>query len=638
MFLMKHNWSALARNAWANRQELVAAGLTSRRDLMKLGLLTSTGMLIAKHGLSSRVANAGEIKSPNTRAFVDPLPIPIPLRPLAMGVNSLNPPPSIYPNNAAGEGRTRPHQAFLNYPTKFPSNGTLPLPKKVFELEQKLALAYVSPDLPTQRLWGYGGRVPGPVIFGKYGEDMLIRHRNKLPAANGGFGINRVSTHVHNGHHPSESDGFPCDYYPNPDKPEIANANYHDSHYPNVLPGFSGAFAPDGDIRESLSSLWYHDHMEGFTAQNTYKGLAGTFVLFNEFDTGDETKGFRLPGVRNPNDFYAPIQYDVPLAIADRVFNPSTGQLYFDLFEQDGILGDKFLVNGKIQPFYNVKPRRYRFRLYNLGPSRFYELFLTDLSTNTSIPFWQIANDGNLLPMPIKVTSIGASVAERSDIVIDFKTWKGKTLYLENRCRQTDGRGADANRGSATYLLPPGQGQLILQFKVETGNVVDNSIDFETNPNVRFYELPPIEASPNVVRNFRFERGNGLWVVNGKPFDFNGDVAPTFRVNVNNAERWSFQNNSGGWMHPIHVHFEEFRMSKRNGVVIGPGNVEYSRKDVLRLQHGEICTVNYRFRDFTGRYPIHCHNTLHEDHAMMMRFDVVGDGSGDQIYEPGVSV
>ena len=80
--------------------------------------------------------------------------------------------------------------------------------------------------------------------------------------------------------------------------------------------------------------------------------------------------------------------------------------MYFDLFEQDGILGDKFLVNGKIQPYYTVKPRRYRFRLLDAGPSRFYELFLTDMSTNTSIPFWQISNDGNLLPKPIKVTSL----------------------------------------------------------------------------------------------------------------------------------------------------------------------------------------------------------------------------------------
>src|SRR5215472_14574315 len=37
-----------------NRRELIAAGLTSRRDLLKMGLLTAGGMLVAKSGLSAR--------------------------------------------------------------------------------------------------------------------------------------------------------------------------------------------------------------------------------------------------------------------------------------------------------------------------------------------------------------------------------------------------------------------------------------------------------------------------------------------------------------------------------------------------------------------------------------------------------
>lgn len=75
MYTLKYSWSIITRNAWRNRQELISAGLTSRRDLMKLGLLTSTGYLLAKHGLSSRVANAKDMISPATRAFVEPLPI-----------------------------------------------------------------------------------------------------------------------------------------------------------------------------------------------------------------------------------------------------------------------------------------------------------------------------------------------------------------------------------------------------------------------------------------------------------------------------------------------------------------------------------------------------------------------------------
>src|SRR5260370_32906040 len=39
-----------------NRRELIAAGLTSRRDLFKMGLLTAGGTLVAKRGLSLRDA------------------------------------------------------------------------------------------------------------------------------------------------------------------------------------------------------------------------------------------------------------------------------------------------------------------------------------------------------------------------------------------------------------------------------------------------------------------------------------------------------------------------------------------------------------------------------------------------------
>src|SRR4029077_19770914 len=118
-----------------NRRELIAAGLTSRRDLFKMGLMTAGGMLVAKSGLSARAqlspqsptnglpgsnvktnnppsaANTtspgtnqncvpgNQTASPNTRAFIQALPI----IPLARTVTSLTPTPTENPNTAAGE-------------------------------------------------------------------------------------------------------------------------------------------------------------------------------------------------------------------------------------------------------------------------------------------------------------------------------------------------------------------------------------------------------------------------------------------------------------------------------------------------------------------------------------------------------
>jgi FtsP/CotA-like multicopper oxidase with cupredoxin domain len=381
-----------------------------------------------------------------------------------------------------------------------------------------------------------------------------------------------------------------------------------------------------------MGTLWYHDHRVMFTSQNVYKGCAGFYLLYNDKDCGDETNtaGYRLPGVRNPADFYAPVLYDIPLMLADRRFDEDTGRLYFDLFEKDGILGDTFLVNGKVQPYLYVAPRRYRFRILDGGPSRFYHLFLTDKATNTSIPFWQIANDGNLLPRPLKVNSVVLSVAERMDVVIDFKKWAGRTLYLEDRMAQADGRGPDANVGAPGALLPAGKGRFLLQFRVSAAAVADNSIDFETSPNVQFYGMPA-RPVPRVARSFRFRRDNNLWTINGKLFPDDASEV-RFRVKMNTAEQWTFENQIEDWMHPIHVHFEEFQMVSRNALMIGPGHPEYGRKDVARLQHGEKITGLWRFRDFQGRYPLHCHNTLHEDHAMMLAWEI--DDTGDSTGTP----
>jgi FtsP/CotA-like multicopper oxidase with cupredoxin domain len=111
--------------------------------------------------------------------------------------------------------------------------------------------------------------------------------------------------------------------------------------------------------------------------------------------------------------------------------------------------------------------------------------------------------------------------------------------------------------------------------------------------------------------------------VNGKFMDC---TRYRFTFQKNTAERWILQNNSGGWQHPIHIHFEEFRILSRNGVPVRPGNVQFARKDVTVLADEKV-ELFMRFRDMTGGYPVHCHNTVHEDHQMMLIFNIddVGD-------------
>ena len=89
------------------------------------------------------------------------------------------------------------------------------------------------------------------------------------------------------------------------------------------------------------------------------------------------------------------------------------------------------------------------------------------------------------------------------------------------------------------------------------------------------------------------------------------------------------QNSSGGWQHPIHIHLEEFQFLRRNGSAPSTGSVENSRKDVARLGFNETVELFFRFRDFRGDYPLHCHNVVHEDHAMMLLWQVDDEGDGN---------
>jgi FtsP/CotA-like multicopper oxidase with cupredoxin domain len=388
-----------------------------------------------------------------------------------------------------------------------------------------------------------------------------------------------------------------------------------------VYAGFKARGDSTGNPNEALGSLWYHDHHLDFTAQNVYKGMFGCYNLFDDLDTGVRGTGLKLPAE----------QYDIPIFFNDFLFDSSCQQV-FDLFDLDGILGDRFCANGAIQPFLNVERRRYRFRLYAPGPSRWWEWSLWD-GTNF-IPFWQIATDGNLLPNAVQVNSVRIAVAERADIIVDFAKVKSSRLYLVNRAEQVNGRGP-----TGKTLTP---GTPVLQINL-TGNVVTN--DESADPSagaqgvigMKLRDLPDMDfaalqakAATLPTRTWRFERGSGGWMVNGKFFDENVVSAA---IPEGSEEVWIIQNPGGSWRHPVHIHFEEHRILSRNGVPVKPpsptsanqldGALNYSRRDVINLQTNEEVRLFMRFRDMKGRYVMHCHNVVHEDHAMMVRWDIV---------------
>jgi hypothetical protein len=318
--------------------------------------------------------------------FRDPLPIPKPLRPVSLE--------ELTKGGLAAPGPGMGQQAFDKdacsthqlWPT------TLGLPEPVFYRIEVVVSPHdftrskVLPidafgnevacpkdgatgprNLPSAMLWTFSGTpsgpgtFPGPMINAEYDKPVLVRFVNRLQdedfgidSSNVGSPCRQVLTHLHNGHTAPESDGNPNfrehGYFP---------GEWVDNLYLNYPAG--------GDPREKQSFLWFHDHFEGYTGAQVYKGLVGIYPIYDpERDRGDETKGLRLPGVRKDNTSAGTfeVEYDIPLVLYDcrledgvtphQDFHVGCGETdplnwgtpFFKHFPDGGFDGDVFTVNG----------------------------------------------------------------------------------------------------------------------------------------------------------------------------------------------------------------------------------------------------------------------------------------------------
>ena len=516
------------------------------------------------------------------------------------------------------------------------------------------------PSFPVQnsnRIWTFNGTFPPKLLQVRYGEPVLMRHHNGLTTDitnNGGFGRFTLTTHEHNAHHGAENDGFTGAYFwPN---------QFYDYHYPWVFAGFRSintaatdprAGAPNGngginklpgDWRETMSTHWFHDHMFTFTDQNVYKGNAGMNNIYSSLDRGNEglADGVNLRLPSGTSKDYGNLDYDVNLMLADKAWD-ANGQLNMDTVAFDGFLGDQMTVNFAWKPFFNVYARRYRFRILNASVSRFFVLALSDIS-----PFTQIANDGNLLPftVPGMTQTDQLGIAERYDIVIDFSRYSAnQTVDLVNLQQQSDGKlpgpiltVAQALGGSCD----PAVGAF-LRFKVigpppqqdQSLNTDGAAVALIPNPI-----LPPVSRQRRFVFDDRANQnqndpvttytGQGQWGIatensGGTSRRTGGSALKADYGRISSqpgygtCEEWTLQ---GGrdWDHPIHIHFEEGQIISRNGSA--PSPAESGRKDVYRLRPDGTVVIRMQFRDWGGMYMEHCHNTMHEDNAMLLRWDL----------------
>jgi spore coat protein A, manganese oxidase len=467
-----------------------------------------------------------------------------------------------------------------------------------------IELAPATPESPaiTAEFWTYNGMIPGPLIRQEKFRESCVRFINQLDQDTEKKPI-CTSVHLHGMASLPQYDGYADDLtFP---------GYYKDYYYPN----------------NRASILWYHDHALHKTSRNVYQGLAGMYIV--EYATEDFCD--------NPETIPLPSgPFEIPLVLQDKAFkipNPKKQhewELVFNDRRERGVYADLMLVNGKPWPFLKVQRRKYYFRVLNASASRTYQLTLS----NTEEGFPENPNDLTLTGQPPQMMVIGSDaglldhkvvlsgpreplrmgVAERYGIVIDFAQFGPdvKHIYLRNL----------PFAGNLGPTFPA-----LMRFDLEDGVVNDpSSIPENLGILTKRDELTQRAVGP--VRRFRFGRGRD-WTINGKTWN-RAFVAA--KPKLCETEIWELEN-TGGWTHPVHIHLIDFQIISRNGRE--PLPYERGWKDVVLLSDFERVLVVARFAPHRGKYMIHCHNIVHEDHDMMTQFEVIGnDKDGNPIVPP----
>jgi FtsP/CotA-like multicopper oxidase with cupredoxin domain len=476
-------------------------------------------------------------------------------------------------------------------PLPEPYQVPLPVPRRLaptrsdgttdyYEMTQRPAIADIVPGHKTP-LWTYDGTFPGPTIVSRAGRRTVVRHTNELPQP--------VVVHLHGGHTPHTSDGYPADMlYP---------AGYT-GDTTATMPGMPGMALPGVTaighrdytypLDQRAATLWYHDHRMGFTGESVWRGLAGFHLVHD-----DEEDRLALPAGDR----------DIPLMIVDRSFDANGAMPYPSVTSDfttpgvtepymNGVLGDVILVNGAPWPVTDVQRLRYRFRILNASNARRYRLVL-DPPPPGGGGLVQIGSDGGLLDRPRTHDAIELASAERFDVVIDFARYPAGTLV---RLSNTLGSGSTSE---------------VLAFRVGPGKPADNTrIPAQLS---RIDTLRPEAA--RVTRTFLFQNHGGEgWTINGAAYD---PAHPLATPRLGELERWRFVTDVH---HPIHLHLDHFQVLTRNDEEPGPYDAGW--KDTVDLRPAEAAEILVRFTDHPGRYVFHCHNLEHEDMAMMADFVV----------------
>ncbi|WP_342536071.1 multicopper oxidase domain-containing protein [Sporosarcina sp. FSL K6-3508] len=387
--------------------------------------------------------------------------------------------------------------------------------------------------------YGYNGSFLGPMLRFEKGETVKIKTVNELDE--------ETTFHWHGLEVAGDVDGGP-----------------HDA----LKPGEEKII--EFKVDQEASTLWFHPHPMGKTAEQVYNGLAGLIYI-----SDNNSERLELPDEYGEND--------IPLIFQDRTFDEQKQLNYNAAKNEDGTIGDTLLVNGTLNPKLTVNKEKVRLRLLNGSNARNFTFKL-----NTGNSFVQIATDGGFLNEPVTLNEITLTPSERAEIIIDFSKI------------QTDDDLALINE-EESVLLP---------FEVSNKSASTSKTPVEMND----FSLTEEEQDLPVTKTIELFGMMDMVTINGKKFD---PKRIDFTQQQGVTEVWEIYNKPdmmGGMIHPFHIHGTQFKILSRDGAE--PPENERGWKDSISIKPDERVKIAIQFKH-KGVYMFHCHILEHEDNGMM---------------------
>lgn len=414
-------------------------------------------------------------------------------------------------------------------------------------------------DGAATETWGLNGSYLAPTLRASRGETVQVDVTN---------GVDEDTTlHWHGMALPAAMDGGP---------------------HQMIEPG--ATWSPTWTIDQPASTLWFHPHLHGATAEQVYRGAAGMFIVDDP-----ESSALDLPSTYGVDD--------VPVIVQDRNFdgdNQFTGARTG--IDQTGILGDEILVNGTHDPHLDVTTELVRLRVLNASNGRIYSLGLDD-----GRPFHLVGTDGGLLASPASMTSLRLSPGERAEIVVAMAPGERVVLRSGHPDLGVNGLQSRLVGGEDSFDL----------LELRAAEHLDPSAPLPA----RLAEVDP-PSSGESVQTRTFDLGNDR--INGRQMEMDRIDQV---VTAGTVEIWEITNDHS-LPHSFHPHLVHVAVLDVDG---RPPPPELSGwKDTLYVPPDTTIRVIARFDgtpDPAVPYMFHCHVLAHEDAGMMGQFLLVEPGT-----------